>query len=151
MLLDVTDLEVSYGDYQVVWGVSLFVAAGESVALLGPNGSGKSTVVNTISGLLPTTTVDYLAEVLDPGVIGQALTQRSGHKLVFVQKLRQQPADFGRLTLLVDDRLLRKKSPPWHPAGRRWHQALAEVFFQSSPLGSTRRSTLPIASLFPGL
>src|SRR5450432_3153414 len=52
MLLDVRDLEVSYGDYQVVWGVSLTVAAGESVALLGPNGSGKSTVVNTISGLL---------------------------------------------------------------------------------------------------
>ena len=52
MLLDVKDLEVAYGDYQVVWGVSLSVAAGESVALLGPNGSGKSTVVNTISGLL---------------------------------------------------------------------------------------------------
>jgi len=52
MLLEVRDLEVAYGDYQVVWGVSLSVAAGESVALLGPNGSGKSTVVNTISGLL---------------------------------------------------------------------------------------------------
>ena len=52
MLLEVRDLEVAYGDYQVLWGVSLSVAAGESVALLGPNGSGKSTVVNTISGLL---------------------------------------------------------------------------------------------------
>ena len=51
MLLEVKDLEVAYGDYQVVWGVSLGVDAGESVALLGPNGSGKSTVVNTISGL----------------------------------------------------------------------------------------------------
>src|SRR5499433_3060885 len=52
MLLDVDNLEVAYGDYQVVWGVSLSVGAGESVALLGPNGSGKRTVVNTISGLL---------------------------------------------------------------------------------------------------
>ena len=52
MLLEVEKLEVAYGDYQVVWGVSLGVAAGESVALLGPNGSGKSTVVNTITGLL---------------------------------------------------------------------------------------------------
>ena len=34
MLLEVRDLEVAYGDYQVIWGVSLSVAAGESVALL---------------------------------------------------------------------------------------------------------------------
>jgi branched-chain amino acid transport system ATP-binding protein len=53
VLLEVDNLEIAYGDYQVVWGVSLEVAAGESVALLGPNGSGKSTVVNTISGLVP--------------------------------------------------------------------------------------------------
>ena len=52
MLLEVDKLEVAYGDYQVVWGVSLGVDAGESVALLGPNGSGKSTVVNAITGLL---------------------------------------------------------------------------------------------------
>ncbi len=30
MLLEVSDLEVAYGDYQVVWGVSLSVAAGET-------------------------------------------------------------------------------------------------------------------------
>ena len=35
MLLDVKDLEVAYGDYQVVWGVSLSVAAGESVVIDG--------------------------------------------------------------------------------------------------------------------
>ncbi len=51
-MLKVSDLEVSYGDYQVVWGVSLAVDTGEVVSLLGPNGSGKSTIFNTISGLL---------------------------------------------------------------------------------------------------
>jgi branched-chain amino acid transport system ATP-binding protein len=51
-MLKVSNLEVSYGDYQVIWGVSLEVNAGEVVSLLGPNGSGKSTIFNTISGLL---------------------------------------------------------------------------------------------------
>ncbi|MDX1432351.1 MAG: ABC transporter ATP-binding protein [Gammaproteobacteria bacterium] len=52
-MLEVTDLEVCYGDYQVIWGVSLHVAEGEIVGVLGPNGAGKSTVLNAISGLRP--------------------------------------------------------------------------------------------------
>jgi branched-chain amino acid transport system ATP-binding protein len=51
-LLEVGDLEVAYGDLQVLWGVSLEVREGEVVCLLGPNGAGKSTVLNTVSGLL---------------------------------------------------------------------------------------------------
>jgi branched-chain amino acid transport system ATP-binding protein len=50
--LAVDDLDVAYGDFQVLWGAELGVAPGEIVALLGPNGAGKSTLVNTISGLL---------------------------------------------------------------------------------------------------
>ena len=50
--LALDDLDVAYGDMQVLWGAQLTVAAGEIVALLGPNGAGKSTLVNTISGLL---------------------------------------------------------------------------------------------------
>jgi branched-chain amino acid transport system ATP-binding protein len=51
-MLDVCDLEVLLGDYQVLWGTRLAVDAGEIVALLGPNGSGKSTLMNSVSGLL---------------------------------------------------------------------------------------------------
>jgi len=50
-MLEVRDLEVCYGDYQVIWQVSLDVAEGEIVCVLGPNGAGKSTVLNAISGL----------------------------------------------------------------------------------------------------
>jgi branched-chain amino acid transport system ATP-binding protein len=50
-MLEVAGLEVAYGDYQVIWDVSLHVGAGEIVSVLGPNGAGKSTVLNTISGL----------------------------------------------------------------------------------------------------
>ncbi len=51
-MLEVRNLAVSYGDFQVLWGIDLVVHAGEVVSLLGPNGAGKSTVLNTISGLL---------------------------------------------------------------------------------------------------
>src|SRR5918995_2298372 len=51
--LEVTDLEVSYGDTQVLKRVSLAVAAGEFVALLGPSGCGKTTLLRAISGFVP--------------------------------------------------------------------------------------------------
>jgi branched-chain amino acid transport system ATP-binding protein len=51
-VLTVEGLQVAYGDFQVLWDVSLRAAAGEIVCLLGPNGAGKSTLMNTISGLV---------------------------------------------------------------------------------------------------
>ncbi len=52
-MLQVEGLSVAYGDFQVLWDVSLEVGAGEIVALLGPNGAGKSTLLNSVSGLVP--------------------------------------------------------------------------------------------------
>jgi branched-chain amino acid transport system ATP-binding protein len=51
-MLRVESLSVAYGDFQVLWDVSLEVRAGEVVALLGPNGAGKSTLLNSVSGLV---------------------------------------------------------------------------------------------------
>ncbi|HWC01500.1 MAG TPA: ABC transporter ATP-binding protein [Methylomirabilota bacterium] len=51
-MLRVERLAVAYGDFQVLWDVSLEVRAGEIVALLGPNGAGKSTLLNSVSGLV---------------------------------------------------------------------------------------------------
>ncbi len=50
-LLRVRDLEVFYGEAQVLYQVSLTLQGGEIVALVGPNGSGKSTLLRTIQGL----------------------------------------------------------------------------------------------------
>ena len=51
-LLAAENIDVAYGDFQVLWDVSARVEAGEIVALLGPNGAGKSTLMNTVSGLV---------------------------------------------------------------------------------------------------
>src|SRR5512134_3403599 len=51
--LDVTDLEVSYGDTMVLKRISLAVAGGEFVALLGPSGCGKTTLLRAVSGFVP--------------------------------------------------------------------------------------------------
>lgn len=50
-MLEIEGLDVFYGDFQVLWDVSLTVGSGEVVAVLGPNGSGKSTVLKAIMGL----------------------------------------------------------------------------------------------------
>jgi branched-chain amino acid transport system ATP-binding protein len=52
-MLRLTDVEASYGDSQVLFGVSFAVAAGEVVTLLGRNGMGKTTTIRTIMGIVP--------------------------------------------------------------------------------------------------
>jgi branched-chain amino acid transport system ATP-binding protein len=51
-LLEVADMEVSYGAIKAIKGISFHVEQGEIVALLGANGAGKTTTQKTISGML---------------------------------------------------------------------------------------------------
>jgi branched-chain amino acid transport system ATP-binding protein len=52
-LLELSDVETSYGLSRVLFGVSLMVAPGEMVSLMGRNGMGKTTTVRSIMGLTP--------------------------------------------------------------------------------------------------
>src|SRR5437763_13416732 len=51
-LLEVAELDCSYGPLQVLFGVFLQVPDGGRVALLGTNGAGKSTLLRAVAGLL---------------------------------------------------------------------------------------------------
>ena len=51
-MLEIDTIDVSYGDVQALWQISLKVEDKEIVALIGSNGAGKSTVLKSISGLL---------------------------------------------------------------------------------------------------
>jgi branched-chain amino acid transport system ATP-binding protein len=132
MLLEVEDLEVAYGDYQVVWGVSLAVAAGESVALLGPNGSGKSTVVNTISGLLRAKSGDIRFD--GASLVGQPPDARASIGIAHVLERRRV---FPHLTILQNLTL-----GAWHPAARAVRARSMDRVFSLFPRLSERKSQL---------
>jgi len=51
--LEVNNIDVFYGDVQVIFDLSLYVEEGEVVSIIGGNGAGKSTLLRSISGLIP--------------------------------------------------------------------------------------------------
>jgi branched-chain amino acid transport system ATP-binding protein len=51
-MLTVNNIDVFYGDLQVLWDVSFEVHEGEILVLIGANGAGKSTTIKTLSSLL---------------------------------------------------------------------------------------------------
>ncbi len=66
-LLEVENLETAYGTSQVLFGLSLHIAAGGVATLLGRNGMGKTTTVRSILGLTPprSGTVRFRGERID--------------------------------------------------------------------------------------
>ena len=74
-MLEVKNVDVFYGDVQVLWDVSFNVQKGEIVALIGANGSGKTTCLNTVSSILKPRKGSVMYE-------GQPLHTRAPHDLV---------------------------------------------------------------------
>ena len=72
-MLELTDVDVRYGNIRALRGVSLRVDQGELVALIGSNGAGKTTTMRTISGLLRLTEGAITFEGAD---ISRAATDR---------------------------------------------------------------------------
>ena len=51
-MLEVKNLQVSYGEIQALWGIDFNAKDGDIIGLLGPNGAGKTTTFSTVAGLL---------------------------------------------------------------------------------------------------
>ncbi|WP_338538054.1 ABC transporter ATP-binding protein [Janibacter terrae] len=74
-MLEVDDLEVSYGKIVAVKGISFTVDEGEVVTLIGTNGAGKTTTLRTISGLLRPSSGEVRFK-------GQRIDQLPAHQIV---------------------------------------------------------------------
>ncbi len=93
-MLSIRDLSAGYGSFQALFGVSLEVKAGESVAVIGPNGAGKTTLLRAISKLI------------DPGageltMEGKSLREVPAHEVI-AHGISQVPENrrlFPRLTV----------------------------------------------------
>ena len=59
MLLQVENLEVSYGKQVTVSNINLQLEVGEVLSIVGESGSGKTTVIRAIMGCLPHNGRDY--------------------------------------------------------------------------------------------
>jgi branched-chain amino acid transport system ATP-binding protein len=51
-MLSLVEVSAGYSSLRALFGVSLEVAAGETVGVIGPNGAGKTTLMRVISGLV---------------------------------------------------------------------------------------------------
>ncbi|KJK48645.1 ABC transporter ATP-binding protein [Lentzea aerocolonigenes] len=66
-MLRLDDLNVHYGDFHALRGISLSIDEGETVAVIGANGAGKSTLLRTIAGLNAATSgeISYRGQPVD--------------------------------------------------------------------------------------
>ena len=74
-MLEVKDLQVSYGMIQAIKGISFEVNQGEVIALIGANGAGKTTILHTVTVLLAPKAGSIMFE-------GQDITKVPAHKIV---------------------------------------------------------------------
>ena len=135
-LLAVENLDVFYGDFQAVRGVSLAVEEGRTVAIIGANGAGKSTLLNAIVGLHPQKRGKVSFAGTDVTFSRADAIARAG--MTMVPEGRRL---FG--TLSVEDNLRVGAA-----AGRKGPWTLGEVYRLFPRIGELRH--MPAASLSGG-
>ena len=74
-MLAVANVSAGYGSFQALFGVSLEVNAGESVAVIGPNGAGKTTLLRAISKLIDLSAGEVTMQ-------GRSLTGVPAHEVI---------------------------------------------------------------------
>jgi len=102
-VLEIKNIDVFYGDVQVIWNTSFDVQKREIVALIGANGAGKSTILKTISGMLRPKKGDILFEnipiyKIDPyRLVEMGIVHVPEARRLFVEMTVDENLDMGSL------------------------------------------------------
>ena len=131
-MLAVANLSAGYGSFQALFGVSLEVNAGESVAVIGPNGAGKTTLLRAISKLIEHGEGEVTME-------GRSLRGVPAHEVI-ARGISQVPENrrlFARLT--VQENL---KMGAYLPAARARYAERLEFVYSLFPRLKERRAQL---------
>jgi len=131
-MLALTDVCAGYGSFQALFGVSLEVRSGESVAVIGPNGAGKTTLLRAISKLIELTAGEVTME-------GRSLKRVAPHEVI-ARGISQVPENrrlFPRLT--VEENL---KMGAFLPAARNQFAQRREFVYALFPRMGERRAQL---------
>ncbi len=90
-IIDVIELQRTFGENRAVDGMTFHVEPGEVFGLLGPNGAGKTTTVRLLNGILPPSGGTMRVFDLDPATQGELVRKQTG-------VLTETPSHYERLS-----------------------------------------------------
>ena len=93
--LQIVNITKSFGDAQILKGVSVDAEAGRITGIIGPNGAGKSTLLNIVGGLIKPDAGQILSGDRDLTMLAMQQRARLGIVRTF-----QLPRELGELTVL---------------------------------------------------
>lgn len=120
-LLSIESVSTYYGDARILNGLTMHIAAGETVCLLGRNGRGKTTTIKSILGLAPVREGRILLDGIDITRMPTHLIARQG--IAWVPDNRRI---FPTLTVERNLALALNRALPGAAAGQPW--TLARVW-----------------------
>ena len=103
-MLEVNNINVYYGSIHAVKDISFKVEKGEIISLIGANGAGKTTILQTVSGLLKSTTGSIvfndqdLMHIPAHKIVSHGLAQVPEGRRVFLQMSVMENLELGAYT-----------------------------------------------------